>query len=195
MNKTTEIAAGERLHELREKLLNVKLVTTEQFFILGEIMKEIRDEDLWKIDSHSFESFYSDPELAYPTSTVYHAIKVVETFPDWKKVLDIPISKLVMIAPHIKEENEKELTGYARGLGRGDLRHELLEHGLQPERGGTLPVPKTYRCENCKGIKGLTFDELCHCGWTKDQVDGVGKLIDKINFGEELGEEEVEEDV
>jgi len=183
MNKALTKTDAKRAHELRQELLTIKLVATEHFFRTGEILKEIRDEEYWKTGWHSFEAYYSDPELGFKTSTVYHAIKLVETFPNWRKLIDIPVSKLIMIAPHITRKNEPDLIVASRSLSRGDLRHELMTHGLEPERQTGAILPKTYLCSQCKGLRGVKFDGLCHCGWTKEQIEHVGKIIDKIEFG------------
>jgi hypothetical protein len=182
MKKITPHKA-KRGHELREELLSIKLVATEHFFRTGEILKEVRDDELWNAGWDTFESYYADPDLGMKTSTVYHAIKLVETFPEWRKLVEIPISKLVMIAPHITKKNESELIVAAKSLSRGDLRHELMTHGLEPGKQTMPKIPKIYPCNTCKNMKGIRFDDLCHCGWTSDQIEGVGKLIDKIEMG------------
>ena len=179
----TSKTLAQTAHDLREELLAIKLVTTEHFFRTGEILKEIRDEEYWKTGYESFEAYYSDPDLGFKTSTVYHAIKLVETFPKWNKVIDIPISKLIMIAPHVTEGNEIDLVVASRSLSRGDLRHELMTHGLKPEQKVGVTVPKTYACNTCGGLKGVSFEGLCHCGWTPDQIENIGKQIDDIDLG------------
>src|SRR3990167_9665579 len=104
------IALAQRGTDLRRELLDLSVSATAHFFRLGEIMKEIRDKGIWQpLGYESFEAFYSDPDLAYAKSSVYHAIKLVETFPDWKDKVGIPVSKLIMIAPHVKDNNKEEL--------------------------------------------------------------------------------------
>ena len=176
----------EEAHQLREDLRVIKLVTTEYFFKTGEILKQVRDREYWRMGWDTFESYYSDPELSFKTSTVYHAIKLVETFPKWKKLLDVPSSKLIMIAPHVTKKNETDLVVAARNLSRGDLRHELMTYGLEPEKKNEPPLPKIYKCNSCNLIKGVRWDDLCHCGWTKEQIVYMGKLIDKVEFGGSL---------
>lgn len=176
---------AKRAHDLREELKKIGVVTREHFFRTGEILREIRDEELWMTGYESFEAYYSDPELGFKTSTVYHAIKLVDKFPNWKKVLDIPISKLIMVAPHVTKENKSALVVASRALSRGDLRHELMSHGLEPEARKGIDIPKVYPCKTCRGIKGVRFDGLCHCGWTPEQIEHISKLIEKVEFGED----------
>ena len=174
---------ADKAHELREELKEIKLATTEHFFRTGEILKEVRDEGLWRAGWHSFEAWWADPELSMRSSSVYHSIKLVETFPKWKELLKIPVSKLIAIAPHVTEKNKSDLLVAAKALSRSDLRHELLSHGLEPERIKETPLPKIYKCNTCKGTKGVRWNELCHCGWSKKQIEHVGMLVDKIDLG------------
>ena len=171
-----------RAHELRQEIIQLRISATEQFFRLGEILKEIRDEEYWKMGWESFDAYFSDPELGLKSSTVYHAIKMIETFPNREKLLGIPVSRLVMIAPHVTSDNREKLIEAAKGLSRSDLRHELLTHGLEPTKEEIIPIPKIYGCKTCKRVKGVRFDGLCHCGWTKEQIEYIGKLIDKIEY-------------
>lgn len=186
MSKALTKTDAKRAHELREELKAIKLIATEHFFRTGEILKEVRDKDYWRAGYESFEAWYADPELGMKTSTVYHAIKLVETFLDWRKLIDIPISKLIMIAPHVTKKNEPDLIVASRSLSRGDLRHELITYGLEPEKQTGSILPKVYPCKSCGGLKGVRFDGLCHCGWTPEQINHMGKLIDKIEFGGDI---------
>lgn len=186
MNNFTLAAKAQYGTQLRNELLELSVSATAHFFRLGEIMKEIRDKKLWAdLGYHTFEAFFSDPELAYHKSSVYHAIHLVEVFPDWQDKTNIAVSKLILIAPHVKEENKEELVEKARGLSKSDLEHELITSGMSkhnPQQGGILP--KIYNCRNCQGIKGVTFDLLCHCGWTKQQIEFISRAIEKIEFGD-----------
>ena len=178
MTDTAIIARGEFLHR---KLIELSDITSHNFFQFGEIMKEIRDKGLWQTrDCESFDAYYSDPELAYSRSSVYSAIYLVEHFPNWRKMSPIPIRKLTMIAPHITEENKNKLLEYASGLSSSDLRHQLDEEGFKSDS-VRLGMPKIYRCNDCKLIKGVFFPDLCKCGWTKEQIERVNSIISEVN--------------
>src|SRR3990167_8018496 len=71
----SSVTSGERLFTLRQQLKGLSQSATEHFCKLGEIMKEIHDNELWKGEYASFEAFYSDPEFSFKKSSVYHAIK------------------------------------------------------------------------------------------------------------------------
>ena len=181
MNK--EITIANRLFELREELLGLASTATAHFFRLGEIMREIRDNELWCGQYESFGAFYSDPDLGYKKSSVYHAIKLVEMFPQWKEVADIPLGKLIMIAPHISETNREELVSEARALSGSDLHHQLILKNLATIDKKFASFPKVYPCAKCGKVAGITFRDLCHCGWPQDHLKKIENFIDNLNMG------------
>lgn len=182
MNKQMSLEkSGDRLHELREELHGLVYTATEHFFRMGVIMKEIRDKELWKAGYQSFGSFYSDPEFSFKKSSVYHAIRFVEVFPDWKPLIDVPVSKLMLVAPHINEKNRDQMVEDARTLSASDLWHKLT---TGEQRSAYGEMPKIFPCNVCHGVKGVSFDMLCHCGWTPGQIEIISKAIDKVEFGE-----------
>ena len=175
MNK--DITSGQRLFTLRQELKGLSQSATEHFCKLGEIMKEIHDNELWKGQYESFEAFYSDPEFSFKKSSVYHSMKMVTVFPKWQELVDVPVSKLILIAPHLTEENRTKLVSQARSLSFSDLYVELDTLGISA---GTIPLPKVFPCNVCHKAKGITFDDLCHCGWNFQQTKIISGAIDKI---------------
>jgi hypothetical protein len=125
---------ADRFNRLRQRLTELSQSATKYFFEMGAIMKEIRDEELWKMGHESFTAFYSDPEFDFKKSSVYHAIKLVELFPEYSKFVDIPVSKLIMIAAHVTPENKNQLVNDACE-SNGWLRLALNYH---PFRGSIL---------------------------------------------------------
>ena len=181
MNYPLSLDAIRRAEYLHRKLLELSFHVTRQFFEFGRIMKEIRDNELWRNrDCSSFEEYYNDPDLSYGRSSVYNAIYLVERFPKWEKVLNVPIRKLTMIAPHITENNKEKLLEYASSLSSSDLRYQLDQDGLRSDS-VQLGMPKIYRCKDCKLVKGVFFPDLCKCGWTKDQIERVQSIINEVN--------------
>ena len=43
--------------------------------------------------------------------------------------MEVPVSKLIMIAPHVNERTQEELLADAESLSRSDLDHKLKERG------------------------------------------------------------------
>lgn len=178
----TNLAAANKLHSLHQRLLTITADTKGKFFELGSIMKEIRDEELWMTGGYeSFEAYFSDPELAFSRSSVYHAISLVENFPDWKERLPDPaIRKLIKIVPHLNDDTREELLKLASGLSSSDLDQELHDRGYKTADLAFRGLPKIYRCSTCKGVKGVFFADLCKCGWTKDQIERVLAIIREV---------------
>ena len=178
----TNTLVADKFHALHERLLQVSLDTKHRFFEFGSIMKEIRDSDLWVAGGYdSFEAYFSDPDLAFSRSSVYHAISLVENFPDWQKSLpEPPIRKLIMIVPHLTGKNKELLLEYAVGQSSSDLRYTLDNLGDGVVLAEHRSIPKVYRCSNCRGIKGVFHNDLCTCGWTGDQLARLKKLVEEV---------------
>jgi hypothetical protein len=149
-----------RAHDLHKQLVAITAQTSLHFFQFGEILKEIRDAELWKtLGCDSFESYFSDPELDCSRSSVYHAISLVEHFPDWKTMSPVPTRKLIMIAPHLTDGNKTKLLEYASGLSSSDLQKQLTDMGLKEDT-GFVGLPKVYRCQTCHKVKGVFHTDL-----------------------------------
>ena len=157
-------ARGVLLDKYRKELLRLAESATSHFFKMGQIMKNIRDNELWRESYESFASFYSDPEFDFKKSSVYHSIRLVEMFPEWDKFIDISEGKLIMIAPYVNDENRNELINQARTLSRGDLFHQLRVMTIETKLPQFAPLPKIYHCQLCGKIKGIRLEEVCHCG-------------------------------
>jgi len=181
-----EIAVADRAFALHQQLIGLKESAVKHFYRLGRIMKEVRDNELWKAMNHpSFKSYFSDPELGFEDSSVYRAISVVEKFPDPERLAHVPLGKIYIILPYVTDKNRNKLLELAGGLSRGDLIHQLGPGKEPDEDHRFMPIPKIYRCDTCKKIKGVSFNLLCHCGWTPKQIETISRAIEKIDYGGE----------
>lgn len=182
MTQPNEIEiSAERGAVLYQRLLSLTRDTTRNFFEFGEILKEIRDNQLWINQGYdSFAAFFSDPELAYSKSSVYHSIALVENFPDWREWPTMPpVSKLIMLVPHLTDENKPKLLEYAHGLSRGDLKHELESVEVVNPTKTYVPLPKVYHCQDCGKLKGVFWEDLCTCGFTPEQLSRIKGIIEE----------------
>lgn len=181
--KALDVQRGEKLHKLTQELKGLVRSATNNIYRLGEIMREVRDNELWRESYESFAAFYSDPEFGFNKGTISRAIKMTELF-KLKEVVRVQLGKVYAILPHTTKKNKKEMLKMAASLSRSDLRHQLMVKRLVEKVPKIEALPKIYPCEICGKAKGITFEQLCHCGWSKRQVNYVAKLIDKVNLGE-----------
>ena len=194
METQLEVERGNKLHAYRQELLTLCSTAVNSAYRMGEIMKEVRDDELWRGAYQSFDAFYSDPELGFEKSSVYRAIKMVENF-TLEEVGHVPLGKLNVILPHITKENKQEMVRMAESLSRSDLQHQLVVKRLATEIPKIEYFPKVYPCKVCHKLKGVSWEGLCHCGMNPKQVEIISKLIEKIELGEEFEEEEKSEEM
>lgn len=179
-----DLDRGSRLHQLREELGELKATAFQAYFRLAEIMKEIRDDELWREGYESFTAFCASEDIGFTFSHVKNAIVTLERFPDYKQLSDIAYSKLQDIGPYLTAKNREDLIEKARSLSRSDLKHELNEMGLSQREDPGWYLPKIWNCEVCGKVRGVRFEGLCHCGWTPKQIEYVSKIIDKVDAQE-----------
>lgn len=182
---------ADHAHEIDKCINRLVVSATESFYELGLLMKQMRDEELYlHLGYDSFAQYYGRPEYSFKKSSVNHAISMVEKFPEPKKIIDVPVSKLIVVKPHITDKNRDEMIGMAKALSYSDLVHQLVIKKMATEFPDLPAIPKIYPCNVCGGVKGVSFDRLCHCGWTPKQITFIGKLIDNIMLGGDIHDKE-----
>src|SRR3990167_983578 len=154
---------GEKLHQLKQELVELRNKGMMVYYRLGEIMKEVYDKELWRESYESFSAFCADSELSFDYSNVMKAIKIVQNF-QLEEVVHVPEGKLVAILPYLKHKDKKELLQLATSLSRSDLRQELMETEREKIESNFKPMPKIYACKVCLKVKGVYIRDLCHCG-------------------------------
>lgn len=131
---------SEQAHYLKEQILRVKASMGQGYFLLGELLKKIRDERLYKLlDYQTMKEFIAQPELAFSRTSVYDYIHMYETYilklkwndinPDL--VANIAYSQLRKILP-VVERSPEEWLYRAKTLSRGDLTLEVRESQGKP---------------------------------------------------------------
>lgn len=126
------------LNEHVEKLLLLKRSVGENMFAIGGVLKEIKDEKLYKEQYDTFEEFLGDPEVSFCRATAYKAMRVYEVY--GSRMLDvagIDTDKLALLADNVQAEPTKadELIEDARVLSRSDLRKK---YGKRQVKGQSL---------------------------------------------------------
>lgn len=126
-------AMAVKLHEkLIEHIKEIRIRT----LVLGGILKEIRDNELYRLlvvgndadTSVTFEHYCCQPEISLKLNTANKYIRIYECLEEngikIKDVQDIAINKLDLIG---KTEKPKNWIGRARVLGYSDLKKEIDE--------------------------------------------------------------------
>lgn len=149
MTKTQHTLAFNLFVELK------KLVKQQGFLFLdiGRLLKTIRDNKLYKLlDIETFNAFIAQPEIGLSRSLVYGYITIYETYIQKygypvSQISSVPYSKLLLIAPRIKDGNKKkadQLLTQATTLSMSDLRQELTDPDGEPK-----PRVEITKCNIC----------------------------------------------
>lgn len=170
-----------RAFEVHKELSGLRVSALLHFYRLGELVREVRDNRYWEVLGHeSFNAYLTDPDVAIPVSTAYHAIGIVETFPKFKEIEGLTVRNTIAILPAIKNEKgeRQEFIEMARTLSVGDLQYRLAGQNVVNKE-NTIELPKIYACNSCGKVKGLVWQDLCHCGLREESVKEISRLISK----------------
>lgn len=122
---------------ITQKIIQIKRGMAMDIFVLGSLLKKVRDEEIYKQESYdSFESYLAMPELAFNRATAYKFIKIFEVFGGNGDLLDIESDKLYLITG-VVEKNPEDLDRWisrARDLSRSDLRDVIRELKGKPPK-------------------------------------------------------------
>lgn len=154
------------------------------YFVVGRLMKRIRDEKLYLVLNggyDKFKEFLTDPEVKIrESSTIYayiriHEYYILELGMKKEELVDIPMGKLQSILPKLKDlEKEKaiEMLEGIRPLTGNDTDVVIKENNLETDR------PSLTRCKKC-GKWRFQFrpEEMCN-GDVEGDTGGV-QIIDK----------------
>lgn len=126
-----EIEIANIAHQNYEQIVTLRKSINLNFWQLVERLKLARDNRQWVIlDCESWASYLAQPEIDFNEHTVdnwitiYNSIKQNTLLPP-EGVIDIDVSKLAIVAPHLTPENAEELLLKAKNLSRSDLREEI----------------------------------------------------------------------
>ena len=122
-----DLAITDQAHQNYTQICSLRHSINNGFWILVEQLKQCRENRYWAaLGYESFSSYLAQPEIDFHEHTVdnwittYNHIKAHNLLPP-EGVIDIAISKLSIIAPHLTEDNAEELLEKARTLSRRDL--------------------------------------------------------------------------
>ena len=150
------IIQSDKAHQNYEGILLCRANIQAGFLMLARLLKENRDDGLWKLLGHdSFEGFLGSPEVGFSRAKAYGLIHLYELYVgklgvEERELLEIGTAKLLMVANVVENDKEGWL-GKAKALSKSDL---LLELGRGP--GKTSP-PKS-------SVPATSPDGCCICG-------------------------------
>lgn len=107
-----------KAHKLWNMLLVAKRSRDGLFLVIGKILKQIRDEKLYKdLDYPSFSKFLSSEEISFSRETAYMYIKTYEYYIEYLKlnpeeVGRLNVAKLSRMVPYLKRLNDPEKAKY-----------------------------------------------------------------------------------
>jgi hypothetical protein len=142
-----DIPEEEYAHKVYQLLLLAKRNSEAMFIILGKLLKEIRDKELFlKLDYESFSQFLSSEEIGYSRESAYLFIRSYEYLiqhlglnPD--AVGKLNIGRINMMIPIIKKiEEEEGIEAAIEKIGDLDsLRHGDFVQAIQESRKTSKP--------------------------------------------------------
>jgi hypothetical protein len=177
---TNQLEIASKAHAIHEELKTLKSSALWHFYRMGELVKEMRDANYWETLGHaSFEAYLTDPEVAIPISSAYHAIGLVEMFPDYEEIKDLTVRNAIAILSPVRQKkiSRERLVEMASTLPINDLRQELLEYNSLEPKESRRELPTIYFHKDCGRIKGVDWNDLCHCGLTEEDIEEISKLI------------------
>ena len=124
--------------------------TIGAFWKLVKLLRKARRQKIWqKLGYDSWASYLAQPELSFRARTVDNYITVFNRFEEIHSPTgELSYSRARLIAPHINEDNKKELIEKAQLLSWSDLKTEilLLNGGEEPEETSRPPKPEFHWC-------------------------------------------------
>lgn len=145
-----EVRARDNKEQIHQAVYNVRA----NFLLLGKLLKENRDNALWKLEYDSFEGLLGDPSIGLKRSTAYGLIQIVELYLEKlgvpaERILGIGNAKLLAIAPVVESDKEGWLA-QAEQLSKSDLKISIAEAGgkaVSPP--APPPRPSSGGCAIC----------------------------------------------
>lgn len=141
------LPAEEKAFQVWEKLLSAKRSHDGLFLVIGKLLKDVRDQNLYKqLDYDNFSQFLASEELSFSREKAYMCIKTYEYYIEYlqldpESVGQMNVSRLSQMVPVLKQiedrtEAVKQLEEM-NGLRHGDFVREVK---ARRNRGGQPTV-------------------------------------------------------
>ena len=142
-------------HLITQEIIEIRNRGEGLIFELAKRLKEVRDKQLWKLNSYeSFHAYIAQPEMAFDRRTVLYWIQIYETFiekyarhPD--SVAKIGWTKLAKVIPYVNEHNYEYMLELAESNSRSDIDKELVkQHYISKKE----YEPENIECPFCHKV-------------------------------------------
>ena len=193
MHNITE-AEGKKAFEVHNAILNLKKQMGMAFVEIGKLLKEVRDNKLYRVLGYdTFQSYIVNSELGFKTRTVYYYIEIYECFiqelkVEMEKLADLGFDKLVMLLPMVEKLGGSErvicdkienLMHEATELRPHDFKKKYNDEKKQENFSNYLAPPEYVRCDKCGKWKIILPVNDCCIDWIKEFSCLIKKLLDK----------------
>ena len=137
----------DQAHENYTKICSLRHSINNGFWVLVEELKKCRESKLWAVLGYdTFASYLAQPEIDFHEHTVdnwittYNRIKEYHLLPQCGSI-EMAVSRLAIVAPHLTKENATDLLYKAKTLSRSDLIKEVS--------GKDQPLKDYHLCPLC----------------------------------------------
>jgi len=143
---TNDLTNTDQAHENYTQICSLRHSINNGFWVLVEQLKTCRENRYWQaLGYETWASYLAQPEIDFHEHTVdnwittYNHIKAYNLLPQYGSI-DMAISRLAIVAPHLTKENASDLLYKAKTLSRSDLIAEVTGKEREIKEKCTCPV-------------------------------------------------------
>jgi hypothetical protein len=180
---------------LHERLLQFKRQLGYAMFAIAEILKEIKDKELYvPLGYESFAEYVNNPEIGMNSRTAYYYIQIYETFIEGlgytaEQLQEYSYDRLRKLAPIVRKQLQEasggvqevsEVMDDAAALRWYDFEKKYKDIEKNEGHEEYLEAPEYYRCEKCgKWLISIPLEDCCD-DWLLAVHKELSKRFDKV---------------
>jgi hypothetical protein len=181
-----------------DKILSLKRGMAVAFISLAEILREIKDKELFiPLGYDTFYEYVQSPEVGLNLRTAYYYMEIHETFIQKlgykrEELADYSYDKLRKLLPIVGKEDAKveEVMTNANVLKWSDFEKHYKDEKENEGFSDKLSAPEFYRCKDCgKWVISLPVSDCCR-EFLVEFNKAVNKELTKGENGYNVGKEE-----
>jgi len=174
------LSAEERAFQTWKALLSAKRSHDGLFLVIGKLLKDFRDQELFKqLDYENFSQFLASEELGFSREKAYMCIKTFEYYIEYleldpERIGQMNISRLSMMVPMLRQVEDKteavKMIDEMNNLRHGDFVREVKS---RTNRDGK---PTVFWSEELGRWYVGYFSNTCHLHDLGEFEGSVGEL-------------------